>query len=362
MKNRYKTAVTSCPKLFLFLLMLFSFSTNAQQSMRANLYVMDGNAPILMDGNLTEYSETYSNEVDIYDAWKLTNFGMNLGILRSGYNLSVERRHTIKYNDSTFFRMWNMSRNNYRIKLILKNLNRPGIDAIVKDNYLRTEIPVDLDDTTDINFTVDTNPASASEMRFQLIFRSNVPRPPKASFIATQAMRKGRDVMIQWQVSNEQEVTSYIVERSENANDFTAIYQVAPSLNGSQAGTYYHRDPAVSKMEVYYRVRATDFSGARLYSPIIKISETDPEQGINVYPNPVVNKTVQLQFSSLPSGRYNILLLSSNGMQYKLPSLVLNEWQVNASLHLPAATAPGIYRIQFMSETGAKIIKTINVL
>jgi hypothetical protein len=76
-------------------------------------------------------------------------------------------------------------------------------------------------------------------------------------------------------------------------------------------------------MEVYYGVRATDFSGARLYSPIIR-SVKQSEQGINVYPNPVVNKTVQLQFSNLPSGRYNILLLSSNGMQYKLPSLVLS--------------------------------------
>ena len=67
MKNCYKTAVTSCPKLLLFLLMLFSLNTYAQQYMRANLYVMDGNVQILMDGNLTEYSDEYSNEVDIYE-------------------------------------------------------------------------------------------------------------------------------------------------------------------------------------------------------------------------------------------------------------------------------------------------------
>lgn len=330
--------------------------------MRANLYVMDGNVQILMDGNLTEYSDEYSNEVDIYDAWKLTNFGMNLGILRSGYNLSVERRHSLKYNDSTFFRMWNMSRNNYRMKLVLKNLDRPGINAILKDDYLRTEIPVDLNDTTDINFTVDTNPASASEMRFQLIFRSNIPKPPKASFLTTHAMRKGRDVMLQWQVANEAEIVSYNVERSVNGNDFEAIYQVSASPNGSSSGTYYHRDAAVSKMEVYYRVKATDISGAKLYSSIIKISESNPEQGIVVYPNPVTNKTVQLQFSNLPSGRYNVLLLSSNGMQYKLPSFVLNEWQVNANLKLPAAIPPGIYRIRFDGENGVSIVKTINVL
>lgn len=364
MKNLYKLTVPGCLKLLALLAISINLSSVsvAQESMRANLYVIDGNNALLMDGNLTEYNEAFSNNIDIYDAWKLSNFGMNLGILRSGYNLSVERRRTIKYNDTTYFRMWNMSKNNYRIKLVLKNLDKSWLRGYLLDNYLRTETRVELNDTTDINFSVDNDPASASEMRFSLVFRSSIPVPPKTRFISFLTLRKNRDVMMQWDVANENEITNYIVERSSNGIDFSEVYRVQPTSNNNTSIKYTHRDVIVPAAEQHYRVKALDENGNWIYSDISTVSELVKGHDITVYPNPVVGKKLQLLFNNLPSGKYDICIISNTGAQIKLQQLQLNEWQVNATINLPGNVTPGIYRLQLMSESKQIITKIISVL
>ena len=92
MKTFYNPAVYCCSKIILFLFLLLPIQLSAQESMRANLYIVDVNGLTLVDGNLTNYNNIYSNNVDIYDGWKMANPGINFGILRSGFNLSVERR------------------------------------------------------------------------------------------------------------------------------------------------------------------------------------------------------------------------------------------------------------------------------
>lgn len=364
MKNLYKSTVPSCLKLLTFFALFFTLNnvSIAQESMRANLYVIDGNNALLMDGNLTEYNEAFSNNVDIYDAWKLSNFGMNLGILRSGYNLAVERRRTIKYNDTTFFRMWNMSKNNYRIRLVLRNLDKPWIRGYLLDNYLRTETRIGLNDTTDINFSVDNDPASASEMRFSLVFRSSIPVPPKTRFISLLTLRKNRDVLIKWDVANENEITNYIVERSSNGIDFSEVYRVQATSNNNTDMKYDHRDVIVPVAEQFYRVKALDENGNWIYSDISKVNELVNSHEITVFPNPVAGKKLQLSFNNMPAGKYDINIISNTGAQIKLQPLQLNEWQLNATINLPGNLAPGIYRLHVMSENKLLITKIISVL
>ena len=158
MKNLYALTAIRCSKIISILLLFFSFSSNAQELMRANIFMVDASGVTLMDGNLTNYDNIYSNAVDIDDAWKMTNPGVNFGILRDGYNLVVERRSIIDGSDTTFFRMWNMPQHNYRIKFMLKNLDHPGLTAVLKDKFLNTQTNIKLNDTTYYDFTINTNP------------------------------------------------------------------------------------------------------------------------------------------------------------------------------------------------------------
>lgn len=362
MKNLYNAVISGCSKLLLILVLLSSFKSQAQQSMRANLYVLDATGPILMDGNFTEYNNVYSNDVDIYDAWKMANPGANFGIFRSNYNLAVERRNVIGNTDTTFFRMWNMPKTDYSIKLTLVDMGRTGMQCFLKDSYLGTKTIVDLNGITDIKFSVNNDPASAAEMRFQLVYVIDMPSPVEVSFKSVQADRSGADVLVKWDVSNEITVLSYTVEYSTDAINFTGLDQIIADHNNTNIRSYNYRHLSVPVGTNFYRIKATNTGSRVQYSAVVKVKERYAASGISVYPNPVINKIVQLGFDNVPAGTYRIVLLYNNGVQQPLASIQLTEGQRNGSVNLPQNLAPGIYRLQFTGPGNARIIKTINVL
>lgn len=362
MKNLYKAAISGCSKLVLIFLLFSSFKTEAQQSMRANLYILDATGPILMDGNFTEYNNVYSNDVDIYDAWKMANPGANFGIFRSNYNLAVERRNVISNTDTTFFRMWNMPKTAYIIKFTLANMGRTGMHCFLKDSYLGTQTEVDLNAVTDIGFSVNEDPASVAETRFQLIYVVDAPAPVEVSFKSVQADRTGADVLVKWDVSNEITVLSYTVEYSTDGINFTGLDQLIADHSNTNIRSYSYRHLSVPVGTNFYRIKATNTGSRVQYSTVVKVKERYAASGISVYPNPVINKIVQLGFENVPAGTYRIVLLYNNGVQQPLVSIQLTEGQRNGSVNLPQNLAPGIYRLQFTGPGNTRIIKTINVL
>ena len=133
-----------------------------------NLYA--GNS--LADGVLNLFDKGYSNAVDNNDALKLTNFGENLGIVRNGSILAVEKRSLIGDNDVIEFNLAGMRQMQYRLEFSAVNLNQPGLVGTLEDNYLVTKTPIDLDGITNMVFTVDANPASSAANRFRIVFKT----------------------------------------------------------------------------------------------------------------------------------------------------------------------------------------------
>ncbi len=329
--------------------------------MRANLYIVDANGATLIDGNLTNYNDIYSNAVDNFDAWKMINPGINFGIMRENYNLVVERRKVVPTTDTTYFRMWNMMQSNYRIRFVLKNLNHTGLVAMIKDNYLNTEMNVGLNDTTFYDFTIDANNASANEMRFQLIYKPISIITLDVNFTGIQAQRSGKDILVDWAVANEVSMENYIVEHSTDGRNFLPVHAVS-AINTSANKVYSYKDPVTIGGDHFYRIKGNSLSGKIQYSSIAKVKTTIQSDGVTVYPNPVVNKNVQIQFSNQPAGKYNIVLLHNNGINQQLVSIVLAESQITKSVSLPQNIMPGVYRLQFAGPGESKFVKTIQVL
>ncbi len=360
MRNLYSLTVICCLNIFA----IFAFLPNevkAQELMSANLYVVDANGLTLMDGNLTNYSSTYSNQIDNNDIWKMINPGLNFGILRDGVNLVVERRNIIAVNDTTFFRMWNMMQLNYQIRFVLKNLNHPGLVAFIKDNYLGTESKINTNDTSYFNFTIDASPASAGESRFQLIYKTVSLAPLDVNFTGIQAQRKGKDINVEWKVSNEISMESYSVEHSYDGRNFQSI-QTLPSFNNVNSITYNYADLNVATGDIFYRIKGTSLSGKIQYSTIVKVNALASDKDVIVYPNPVVNKKVQLRFINLPVGTYNVDLVNMNGMKQPLSSIQINDGQSFGTILLPQNLVPGMYILRLTGKNQRKIVKTIQVL
>ena len=361
MKNLYKPAISGLLKITSVFLLCFPFVGNAQESMRANLYITNSNTETLMDGNLTDYNNIYSNAVDMNDAWKMINPGINFGILREGYNLVVERRSIIGNKDTTLFKMWNMPQNHYRIKLILKKLDHPGLKCMLKDNYLHTDTQVGLNDTTNYDFVIDASTSSADQMRFQLIYGPSTPVNENVIFTGMQARRTDAGVTVDWSVTNEVSVASYTVETSSDGISFHNIENVIPGI-GSVSKTYHYNDTRGTICESYYRIKVINSNGSLQYSAIAKVPPLVNGTSIHVYPNPVVNKTMQLQFNGQKTGLYHFLLINSGSVKQQLSSKQINSGESIQTLDLPKNLAPGIYKLIIVSPDKNRNTLTISVL
>ncbi|MBS1734496.1 MAG: T9SS type A sorting domain-containing protein [Bacteroidetes bacterium] len=362
MKDLY-SLITEHGKKSLLVAMLFAgTAATAQQSMRANLYAVASNTEVLLDGNLTEYASTYSNTVDYYDALKLTNFGSNFGISRDGYDLVVERRATIKKNDTTAFRMWNMAQGSYRIKFILNNLENAQRRVIFQDTYLRTQTEVSANGTTPIDFSITTDPASASQTRFRVIHFYRIKKPIfLAMELAVKMVIGKNNANLQWNVTDEDDVTDYVVEHSKTGSDFSPVFQLTPHGKVDLGKNYEFNDADVAAGDHYYRIKATTSDGNVYYSEVAKVKVNGSAAGLVIYPNPVLNKTVYLQFNNLQTGKYEVSLINGNGIRQFLTTYLVMEGQGRCSVKLPSQLAPGNYMLEFSSPGRERIVRMIYV-
>lgn len=120
------------------------------RSLRVNLYAVDINGATLVDGVLTNYNDIYSNGVDVDDAVKMPNEGINLSILRGNVDLVVERRALI---DNSYLRIWNLPVGNYRFRIVARDLNNMSA-GFFRDETLRTKVILGLNDTTYYDFSI----------------------------------------------------------------------------------------------------------------------------------------------------------------------------------------------------------------
>lgn len=349
--------------VLLFLITLSFNTVIAQESMRANLYISDANGLTLADGNYTNYDNAYCNCVDWDDAWKMNNQGENFGITRENISLVVERRKIICEKDTTTFRMWNLQQNrNYRIEVINQQLDHPYLFAFFKDHYLGTTISLSLSGTTVIEFNINSDPQSYALSRFQVIYEKIMGNPLPVSFTAIKAYRRPGFSIIEWQVENEVSISKYIVEKSPDGRVFNAIEELMPRQIYSSG--YQVRDNSASLKEIFYRIKAISRDGKVQLSEVVNLA-VRPDNSISsfkIYPNPVINKNLNLNFANYPGGKYAIQLIGANGIVCNLNTVILSGSQQDMIIKIPGTVPPGNYRLVIFGEGNIRTNTNVNIL
>ena len=204
--------------------LLFSFTVFSQQTLRTNLFVVGANgSKTLMDGNMTIYDDIYCNCVNWEDALKMSNPGENWGLVRSGTSLAVERRKFIPATDTTYIRMWNLQQRNFAIEVIGRNLSETDRIGYVRDNYNNVNTPIDLGDTTYINFSVNSDSKTSTQNRFSIIFEKIVQAPIPVTFTSIRLFRKDANVNVEFAVENEKRVSSYVIQHALDTLNFKDV-------------------------------------------------------------------------------------------------------------------------------------------
>jgi Secretion system C-terminal sorting domain len=324
-------------------------------SFRTNLYAPapDGSSA-LMDGTLTQYDTSYSNNVDGMDARKLSNPSEDLGMLRNNTVLIIERRHTIQGADSIFFKMWNMRPVTYKLDLVAYNLNVPGRVGLIEDKFLHSSTMLSLNDTTHVSFTVTSDPASQATDRFMVVFGSPSFGVMPITFISQKVLQLDQKVSVEWKTANESGINQYEIERSVTGIHFEKVVGLKADNNTSNSYTWTDQNPASGYN--YYRIGSVSYDGKISYSPVMKLFMDAATVGMHIYPNPAAPGNLNLQMINQQAGIYQVKLINAFG-QVVMTRSVYNAGGTSVENLKPGTGIPkGIYQLEITSPAGKRSV------
>lgn len=176
---------------------------------------------------------------------------------------------------------------------------------------------------------------------------SEAPLPVK--FYNVKASPLGTGIKIEWSNLTETDVNNYTIERSADGQLFTALSELTATKNDGGRADYSYLDALPLNGVSYYRIRSTEFDGAKLYSIIVRVSPKDAVADIVIYPNPVTGGLLSLQATQLVKGDYTISIFNAGGQQVHQQRFSHNGGFVTQSVQLPATINAGMYSLQVSS-------------
>ena len=335
---------------------------NDQQLIVNLLAVNPGNIESLADGIRIRYNDSYVADTTD-DVEKMGNFAENISSLRQNKKLIVEDRPMINADDTIFLHTTNIAVKNYRFEIGTLNFIQTGVTAFLQDSYLNTSTPIDLSGAiNDIDFSTSSDPLSLAQDRFRIVFKLVAPLP--ISFIDIKAYQtagtngQNAAVAVEWKIASELNMKHYEVERSTDGSSFSrSATQLATGNNGLDAN-YKWTDLNPVTGNNFYRVRAVANSGEIKYSSVVKVNIGKIVRDITVYPNPVTNKLINIRFSDINKGIYQLRLINNIGQV--VLSRKLTHMGGSAITVVPLGNiAAGNYQVEIIAADGTRIVTPI---
>jgi type IX secretion system substrate protein len=163
----------------------------------------------------------------------------------------------------------------------------------------------------------------------------------------TASLTSNNSATINWDVTNQTGVKSYLVEKSTDGTSFDEISSVA--ANDFDSYNYSYIDNKLQPGTSYYRLETIDEEGKVTLSPVTKVT-VQTNQDLAVYPDPVTDKFFIKQLSNTLVN--TVQVTDINGSVLQTIQLTLPLQQVDISSY-----APGIYILHFSDGSVYRIIK-----
>lgn len=252
--------------------------------------------------------------------------------------------------------MSNLAQRTYQLRFAPVNMQSAGVQAFLLDKFLSTSTPLSLSDSSFVNITITSNPASSAADRFKVVFRQMDALP--ITFISTKAFQKNENIIVQWNVENENNIQQYEIEKSADGINFLQTGVV--SAFNKRGVSYEWTDEDPFEGNNYYRIRSVSRDGKINYTPTVKVVMAKATSSISVYPNPVTDGSIHLKFNNQPLGIYTIRLFNSLGQQILSYKITLAQPSREESVSINDLPI-GIYQVEVVKPDGnTQFIKIIN--
>jgi hypothetical protein len=170
---------------------------------------------------------------------------------------------------------------------------------------------------------------------------------------------RGTVVDLAWATASEMNSSHFVVERSGNGMDFTAIGRVAASGNTHTRVDYGFTDPSPLSGLNYYRLRAVDKDGTANNSNTVVVMMNAMNGKLLAYPNPVRDK-LYVTFAAPDFGLVHMQVLDAFGRVVQQRTWELadggNKLEVDTEM-----LALGTYMVRLTGENGSLIGSTLFV-
>jgi hypothetical protein len=297
-----------------------------------------------VDGTAVAYDNSFSNSIGLEDGNKISNGSENIAVMSNGVTLSIEGRKNPVITDTIRLRLWQVTPGvAYQLDINTNDFvdYSYGLKPYLLDRFTNTETELLIKGIKNYSFvtTADTN---SYNYRFKIVFRSNFISLP-INFTSIRASALNRGVNVEWS-SIESSIKQYQVQRSPDGMHFTSIGTVNAKGNGNGSTQQYAWHDALPLNMGYYRIQSTDLSGSIAYSNIVSINLNN-KAGISIYPNPIIERNIRLQFTAMGNGDYTIVLCNLAGQSVLNNKINVGLTTVSQTIQLPQSLPAGSYML-----------------
>ena len=244
----------------------------------------------------------------------------------------------------------------YRFEFAAAQLDRQGLAGFLEDTYLHSTTPINLNGRTVVDFNIVNIPASYAAGRFRVVFTPLIVLP--VTFTTIKAYSRNEDIVVEWKTGNENNLKQFDVEKSSDGNTFAKVHAVVAGSSANDSYNWVDVDPVAGNN--YYRILSTGINGEIKYSNVVKVIMGAEKQSISVYPNPVSNGLINIQFTGQPAGQYQIRLLNKMGQVMISRHVTHEQGSSTETIQLNKYFAHGLYQLE-VSKPGGELIN-INVI
>ena len=328
-------------------------NTATRQFIRSTLFTNTG---IMADGYAAAFDTDLSNDVDGDDALKIMNGSENLGLKRGNNIMAVEGRAMIVTTDTLFYFMSNLLQQPYSFLLAPENMDLSK-QAWLVDNFLQTQTPVSLSDSSYINFSVTADPLSSKTDRFMLVFAPQTIL--SISGTTLQAMRNGNNsISLDWKTITENNVANYVLEKSADGINFYTIESAIAKMNNGADANYAFQDLIPFQGNNFYRIKIIFLNSTVKYTEVVKLGSLKKTADITIYPNPATGRTLNLYIGKQLQGNFQLLLTNIAGQQVWSSKVLYSHNNGNKiTIELPQNIAAGNYQLTLLDMEG-NVFKT----
>ncbi len=170
---------------------------------------------------------------------------------------------------------------------------------------------------------------------------------------------ENQGTLLNWATSNEVNSANFIIERSADGTNYSAIGTVAASGNTNTDHNYAYTDNDASNQSVpvlYYRLKIVDIDGQFGYSNVIVINLATIAGKVTVFPNPLATEA-KVTIAALADGKAHWKILDNAGRVVMQNSAQVRKGNNNVTINLSKLSA-GIY---YLSVNGGGVSQEVKL-